>query len=155
QLGESVAAEVCGSTILGFDISHYQINTDWQAASDAGKVFAIVKATEGMTYIDPDFDTNWSGMKEAGLIRGAYHFFHPEDDPIKQADHFTNVIGALGSGDLPGALDLEVTDGESPSRVASTALSFLKRVEANTGKTPMIYTSPAFFSSSAGNPAGF
>src|SRR5438874_8444549 len=78
------ALTVCpgASTTEGVDISHYQPNTNWGSVAGSGRGFAIVKATEGTGYTDPDFHTNWSGMKSHSMVRGAYHFFHPADDPV-------------------------------------------------------------------------
>ncbi|HVY44757.1 MAG TPA: GH25 family lysozyme [Minicystis sp.] len=151
------ASTVCasGATTEGVDVSSYQPNTNWQQVAASGRGFAIVKATEGTTYTDPTFHANWSGMKAAGMVRGAYHFFHPSDDPIAQADYFTGVMGALGQGDLGGALDLEVTDGVAGATVVARAKSFLQRVEQNTGKVPLIYTSPGFWDGLGGDKSGF
>ncbi|HEY4121251.1 MAG TPA: GH25 family lysozyme [Byssovorax sp.] len=155
DVGTAEEASVCatGAIVKGVDISHYQANTDWGSVATS-RGFAIAKATEGETYTDPDFASNWQGMKDAGLVRGAYQFFHPGDDPVAQADFFTNTVGPLGDGDLPDTLDLEITDGLSGSEIAANALTFLARVESNSGKTPIVYTSPGFFDGLSGT-AGF
>ncbi len=41
----------------------------------SGRVFAFAKATDGVSYVDPTFAANWVAMKQAGLVRGAYHYF--------------------------------------------------------------------------------
>ena len=150
------ASTVCGDTsVKGMDVSHYDGTIDWTKAHAAGIDFAFVKATEGTTFTDPMFATNWAGMKTAGVVRGAYHFFHSNVDPVAQADFVTKTVGTLEAGDLPIVIDLEVTDGNSESTVMSTAKTFLDAVTKSTGMTAMIYTSPAFlsdFSSFASNP---
>jgi lysozyme len=155
-LGQAQEFGTCaaGATTKGVDISHYQPNTNWATYAGTGRDFAFVKATEGTSYKDPDFNANWAGMKANNIVRGAYHFFHPSDDPIAQADFFTSTVGPLGDGDIGLALDLEVTDGMSDATVASTAKAFLARVQQNSGKTPIVYVSPGFFSG-IGNPSGF
>jgi lysozyme len=137
------------------DVSHYDGTIDWTKAHTAGIDFAFVKATEGTTFTDPMFATNWAAMKAAGVVRGAYHFFHSNMDPVAQADFVTTTVGTLEPGDLPIVIDLEVTDGNSEATVASTAKTFLDAVTKSTGITAMIYTSPSFlsdFSTFAGNP---
>jgi len=90
--------------------SHYDDVVDWTKVKASGRDFAIAKATEGDTFDDPQFATNWAAMKQAGVVRSAYHFFHSTDDPIVQADHLLSVMGPLEPGDLPPSLDLEVTE---------------------------------------------
>jgi len=34
-------------------------------------------------------------MKSAGLVRGAYHFFHADVDPTQQATFFLAAVGTL------------------------------------------------------------
>ncbi len=53
-------------------------------------------------------------MKAAGVMRGTYHLFRPTQDPRAQAAVLVREItarGGLQPGDLPPALDIEVTDG--------------------------------------------
>jgi len=143
------------NTVQGIDVSAYQPNTDWAQVAGAGKKFAIIKATEGTGYVNSYFARDWAGAKAAGLIRGAYHFFHPGTDPTAQADHFVNTVGALGVGDLPMMLDLEVTDGLGPAAVAASMRTFLDRVHARSGRVPIIYTGYYFWTGSVGNPGGY
>src|ERR1022692_3007397 len=50
----------------------------------------------------------WRGAGEAGLLRGAYHFFHPTVPAAAQAESFIRSVVRLEPGDLPPVLDLEV-----------------------------------------------
>jgi lysozyme len=86
-------------------------------------------------------------MKEAGVMRGAYHFFHPASSPEDQAGHFLTVMGELSVGDLPPALDLEETSqthdewpGIPPEKRIGLVLRWLKKVEDATGMKTVIYT---------------
>ena len=90
----------------GIDVSHHQETVDWTKVAGAGISFAYAKASEGMN-ADPLFPANWAGMKAAGVIRGAYHFFRPKTDPAAQASHFCALVGALDPADLPPMVDLE------------------------------------------------
>ena len=92
----------------GIDISHFQRVVDWTAVAASGIQFCFIKATEGAGNIDPRFVQNWKSAGDAGLVRGAYHFFHPADAAIAQANSFLRMVGRLEPGDLPPALDLEV-----------------------------------------------
>ena len=79
------------------------------------------------------------------MIRGAYHFLRPEVDATAQADFFVATAGVPAAGDLPLALDLEVTDMLSGAAVAASAKTFLARVQEKTGRVPVVYTSASFW----------
>ena len=79
------------ANLQGIDVSHYQGTVDWGKVKSTGKVFAFAKATESTGSTDSQFATNWAAMKAAGVIRGAYHFFHADQDAAAQANHFLQV----------------------------------------------------------------
>ena len=148
-----------GPVVRGVDVSHYQGFIDWTRVHNAGKVFAFMKATEGTTFADPEFAHNWRASRQAGLLRGAYHFFHAGSDPLAQADFFLDRIDQVSSllaGDLPPVVDIEGTsiDGEPSSVVANHLHAWLQRVENRSGRRPIIYTGNAGWTA-AGNPSGF
>jgi lysozyme len=144
-----------GSTLKGVDVSHFDGTVDWGAARRDGVSFAIIKATEGTSFVDNHFASNWANTRANGIVHGAYHFFRPKSDPVAQADFFVSVAGSPKSGELPPVIDLEVTDGLTAAQVASGARTFLQRVQQKIGRVPMIYTSVRVFNSLLGGPAGF
>jgi lysozyme len=149
----SAAVTVCGqNTVQGMDVSHYDGTIDWATAKAHGIDFAFVKATESTTYVDPTFAANWAGMKAAGVVRGAYHFFRANTDPLVQASHVAQTVGALEANDLPIVLDLETADGETGATIGANAVKFLDAVTAATGKTAIVYTSPGFITGTVGTP---
>ncbi len=91
-LGEAQEASVCaaGTTVKGVDVSVYQGTVNWPDVKAAGNDFAIARISDG-SYLDTDFTKNWAGIKSAGMVRGAYQFFEPGEDPVTQANI---VIGA-------------------------------------------------------------
>jgi lysozyme len=131
-------------TVQGIDVSHFQGVVDWQKVADAGMAFAFAKATDGITYTDPEFAANWSAMYEAGLLRGAYHFFEPNDDATSQAQHFLATV-QIGTGDLPPVLDVEVTGGVANAQIWSGVSTWLQIVGQETGRQPIIYTASGFW----------
>ncbi|MFI5064612.1 MAG: glycoside hydrolase family 25 protein [Streptosporangiales bacterium] len=136
----------------GVDVSNFQPSFDWQA--EKGRIsFAFIKATEGTTFTDPDFGTNWRQSGAIGLVRGAYHFGHPGNPAAAEVSAFLAVVRAQGlhSGDLL-ALDLETTDGLQPAQVASYAQAWCDGVARATGHTPVVYTFLSF--AQQGNCAG-
>jgi lysozyme len=145
--------------IPGIDVSHFQAHVDWSAVAGTGVRFAFAKASEGIAVPDQYFLDNWNGTKAAGLLRGAYHFFHPNADPQAQATNFLKRLAAanggtplLAVGDLPAALDIEVTDGASTAALLAGANAWLAAVQAATGKRPIVYTYPSFWKTTLGNP---
>lgn len=128
----------------GIDVSHFQGNVHWPSVRQAGKVFAFAKATDGITYTDPQFAANWTGIKAAGLVRGAYHFFEPNDDAASQVQNFLNAV-QLEPGDLPPVLDVERNAGVTSAQLWEGVAAWLQEVEAKTGRQPMIYVSPGFW----------
>ncbi|TDC06910.1 hypothetical protein E1267_14825 [Nonomuraea longispora] len=122
----------------GQDVSNYQPQHDW-AASPAQ--FGIIKATEGTDFRDAAFARHWSELGKKGIVRGAYHYGHPANDPIAEAEHFLSMVNSQSSqpGDLL-VLDLETTDGKSVEEVNAWAKAWLSHVKAETGVTPMFYS---------------
>jgi lysozyme len=150
------AVKVCAgpTTLAGIDASHWQGSIDWAQVKGSGRTFAVVKATEGTTYVDTEFAANWAGMKQQGVVRSAYHFFHANLDPIAQADHFLQVIGPLEVGDLPPMLDVELADGQTGATITSTAIQWLDYVAMKTGIKPIFHSYPSFVTGTMGSPAG-
>src|SRR5690242_19097481 len=116
--------------MLGIDVADQDGKVNWVAVKDSGKTFAFDKATEGASIKDSAYGHHWQNMKAAGIIRGAYHFFHPHtSNPVKQAQEFLNTVGNLEPGDLPPVLDIEKTDGADNKTVINVAKQWLAEVE--------------------------
>jgi GH25 family lysozyme M1 (1,4-beta-N-acetylmuramidase) len=143
--------------VPGIDVSHWNGAIDWKRVRGDGFRFVFIKATEGVTYEDDTFPPNWKGARSVGMLRGAYHFFHPNIDPKKQADLFINYVKKTNDlGELPPVFDLEVGDGQPNHVIISRSKIWLDRVEAELGLRPLIYSSPGFlqyqFSELGGGP---
>lgn len=127
----------------GIDVSRYQRDVDWPVVKEAGISFAIAKASES-TFMDPKFTRNWPGMKQAGILRGAYHFFRPSQDPLKQADFFAKTLEA-DPGEIPPVLDVEGDDGLTNVSLIRSVEACLTRIEQRLNRRPMIYTRAGFW----------
>jgi len=131
----------------GVDVSHYQGIVRWDKLKRQGISFAFAKATGGLVHSDRYFGHNWQSMREEGILRGAYHFFHPADDAKTQAQHFVGIVkkhGGMRAGDLPPVLDVEKTDGVSSARIVEGVATWLKVVEQELGCQPIIYVGRSF-----------
>jgi lysozyme len=129
----------------GIDVSHFQGDVDWPTVKATGVSFAFAKATESTGTVDPMFKTNWQAMKDAGILRGAYHFFHPEKDATAQANNFIQTVGPLAPEDLPPVLDLEITDGATGSAIVQGVETWLTLVSQQMGRVPMIYVTASYW----------
>jgi lysozyme len=142
---DSVCA--AGTTVEGIDVSTFQGVVDWHKVASAGKKFAIARISDG-TLLDTKFTTNWPAIKAAGMVRGAYQFFEPADDPAVIAKIVVDAVGVLGPGDLPVTADVEVTGGQPAATIVAHLKAWSAAVEAGTGKAPLIYTGPGFWNGS-------
>lgn len=107
--------------------------------------FVFVKATEGASFVDPDFKENWRDAGRSGLRRGAYHFFRSSKDGEVQARNFISTVGDLRIMDLPPVLDIETIHlGCSKELLNQRALKWLQTVESHYGKKPVVYASSSF-----------
>ena len=146
--GSNVTSCATGSTLQGVDVSHYDGAINWTSVKAAGITFAFAKATESTGLLDDTFATNWAGMKAAGVVRGAYHFFDPSSSATAQASFVLSTVGTLEAGDLPIVLDFEQLDGVSEASAVADAVTFLEAVTKATGKTAILYMSSEFLSGS-------
>lgn len=128
----------------GIDVSHYQDRIEWTKVHKVGINFAFIKASEGNTLVDKMFTCNWTAAGNLDVLRGAYHFFRPELDPLEQAKHFLKVLGK-DPGELPPALDIEVLGNLSPDEVIRRATHWMTYVESKLHCKPILYTGSAFW----------
>jgi lysozyme len=138
------------ATVDGIDVSKYQGVIDWPAVREAGIGFAFIRVSDGLTDPDPMFAANWAGAAAAGIHRGAYQFFRPLRDPVAQADLLVDAMGPRRAGDLPPVIDVEVSDGVDRDGLAAAVRVWLARVEARTGRRPLVYTSAYFWADAVG-----
>ena len=117
----------------GIDISNWQKNLNLEKINFD---FVIVKATEGLHFVDPYCNRFITQAEKLGKPWGFYHFAHPENDPIREARFFyENTRNYFGRG-VP-VLDWEM----QPLGNTNWALTWLKEVEKLSGVKPMIYMS--------------
>jgi GH25 family lysozyme M1 (1,4-beta-N-acetylmuramidase) len=159
--GPPVAA---ARSLTGPDVASYQhpkgAAIHWRKVAKSGRTFAIVKATEGTTYVNPFFAKDYANAGTAGLVRGSYHFARPAtpivSTAVAQAKAFAAQVGTVtDTKTLPPALDLEVTGGLSSRQLVTWAQAFLLKMRKLTGRTPMLYTYPFFWSNDVNDPSAF
>jgi lysozyme len=124
---------------FGVDVSHWEGPINWQAASPAIG-FTYFKCTDGIRFVDAEFDNNRRGCAEAGVPHAPYHYFQPCLDPTVQVEHF---ISTAGKGYHRYIVDVEET--ERDRRITHRLHTFLERVEQLSGVRPAIYTSAGYW----------
>ncbi len=136
--------------VHGVDVSRWQAEIDWPKLRSQGANFAYIKATDGGDHLDPMFRKNWRGAQEAGLKRGAYHFFYWCRTAGEQADWFIRNVPKVADA-LPPVIDVEY-NGESkcqrrlsPAKVREKMQVFMDKLERHYGQRPIIYTAPDFY----------
>jgi GH25 family lysozyme M1 (1,4-beta-N-acetylmuramidase) len=141
--------------IRGIDVSSHQGRVDWQRVKADGIAFALIKATEGIDFVDQNRGANATGAKAAGLPYGFYHFARPDTrsgttlqsaigDARAEADALL-AVAFPKKGELLPVLDLE-TAGLPPARLAAWTKAWLERVTERIGTKPILYTFPGFWS---------
>lgn len=131
---------------FGIDISHYQRREDilWDGLSlGNGSLpikFVLLRATMGNRSTDRHFKEFWKNSKKNGLVRGAYHFYRPDEDPVLQANNFLAAVH-LEPGDLPPVLDIEkIPRRKSQEELIEDLKIWCAIVEEKYGTKPILYT---------------
>ena len=131
---------------FGIDMSHYQRKEDikWDSLSIGNRVipikFVILRATMGNRSADKNFDEFWALAKKHNLIRGAYHFYRADEDPVMQANNFLENA-KLEEGDLPPILDIEkIPRRKSNEKLIEDLKIWCRIVEEKYGVKPIIYS---------------
>lgn len=128
-------------TMNGIDISMWQRDINLSAVKAD---FVIVKATEGIGYVDKSCDMLFQKALSLGKKLGFYHFARPtaNNDPIREADFFyENCKGYFGK-----AIPILDWEAENKQNVAY-AKAWLDRVYQRSGVKPVIYMSESVVNS--------
>lgn len=151
-------AAAAPARLEGLDVSDYQPDAtiDWKTAAKRF-AFVFVKASQGTTNSAHDFAAHYANAKKAGIPRGAYHFISALSSADDQIAHFFDVVGDE-LGELPPVLDVEwqgSTKALGPLSAADFAqlvLDCLELLAKGSGKRPILYTAPGFWSFLVGVP---
>jgi lysozyme len=136
--------------VIGIDVSEFQGKVDWddiEILEEKYPVqFVFIRATAGNDRVDAQFKKNWDGAKENKIMRGAYHYYRPNENSIEQANLFIKTV-KLQKGDLPPVLDIERLPKNQPLDSLKKGLKrWLTKVEAHYQVRPIIYTGERYYS---------
>lgn len=135
--------------VYGIDISQYQGDINWidiNTIYDQVPIdFVYIRATMGEKAKDKRFLVNWKAAQSRAKLRGAYHYFRPNENSIRQARNFISTV-KLRPGDLPPVLDIE----ERPRKQSMDSLKvglkrWLDEIEKHYGIQPILYSGDSYF----------
>lgn len=134
---------------IGLDVSEYQGRIRWSYVDTLEKKyplhFVFIRATVGKDRKDLQFNRNWLGAKENKMIRGAYHYYRPNENSLEQAALFIKTV-QLQKGDLPPVLDIEkLPKNQSIENLKLGLKRWLNAVESHYGVKPIIYTGERYY----------
>jgi lysozyme len=134
---------------IGLDVSEYQDKISWSYVDTLEQKYPIhfvfIRATVGKDRVDRRFERNWVGAKENKMIRGAYHYYRPNENSVAQAKLFIKTV-ALHKGDLPPVLDIEkLPRNQSIDSLKVGLKRWLRLVESHYKVKPIIYTSEKYY----------
>jgi lysozyme len=134
---------------IGFDVSEYQSEIDWEQTYHIDESFELsfvfIRATAGKNKTDKRFKENWEASKKRQLIRGAYHYYRPNENSIEQAENFIKNV-KLEKGDLPPVLDIEKLPRKQSIDSLKVGLRrWLKKVEKHYKVKPIIYSGESYY----------
>jgi lysozyme len=134
---------------IGFDVSEYQSEIDWEQTYHIDEAFELsfvfIRSTAGKDKIDSKFKENWKAAKERQLIRGAYHYYRPNENSIEQAENFIKTV-RLQKGDLPPVLDIEkLPKSQSIDSLKVGLRRWLNKIEKHYKVKPIIYSGESYY----------
>ncbi|MBK0370736.1 glycoside hydrolase family 25 protein [Flavobacterium sp. SE-1-e] len=135
--------------VLGIDVSEFQEKIDWDLVETVEETYPIhfvfVRATAGCDRLDRRFKRNWKAVQDRKLIRGAYHYYRPNENSIQQAAFFIQHVH-LEKGDLPPVLDIEkLPKTQSIDSLKVGLHRWLDKVEAHYKVRPIIYSGERYY----------
>lgn len=131
---------------FGIDISEHQGIIDWLQVKDSyhDVEFVIMRSSMGIDGKDKFFERNWSYTKQLGFIRGAYHYYRPNEDAETQFYNFVRTV-AFEKGDLFPVLDVEKPSREGNEHLVTGVNKWLKLAEKHFGVKPILYSYKDFY----------
>ena len=134
--------------VVGFDVSQFQGDIHWEEIDSVEGYklhFVFVRATAGSDKLDSKFKENWEQAKKNHFIRGAYHYYRPNENSLEQAKNFIKNV-RLEKGDFPPVLDIEkLSENQSTDSLKVGLKRWLEAVDRHYNKKPIIYTGEKYY----------
>ena len=131
----------------GIDISHHNGKIDWKKVQKGHPEvqFVYIKATEGASWVDSNYDYNLKHARKKGFKVGSYHFFNYRVSAREQFDNFAKNVDSKKQDIIP-MVDFEKYGSAKNARNAVAELKvFCRMVKDHYGVYPMIYTNERIY----------
>lgn len=121
----------------GIDVSNFQASLDFNKV-DAE--VCIIKASEGLTYINPSLKHSYSGARAKGMKVGYYHYLRA-NDAVAEAKHFLSAICGL---DNNCKLVIDAEQQSEANGISARTRKFADYLISQ-GKEVVLYTGLSFY----------
>ena len=141
---------LAGESLLGIDVSEFQLDIDWEQVKAAGVEFVMIRvgyrgSMEGNLYADSNAQTYYEGAKAAGLKVGGYFFSQAitVQEAVAEAEFALDVMSGWEL-DMPMVYDWEFmtensrTASMDPRTLTDCTKAFCDVIR-RAGFEPMIY----------------
>jgi len=127
------------------DVSNWQGRVNWRQVKASGVDRAYIKWGEGAT-VDAQAVRNVTQARANGVQLGLYFYAHPSRSPLDSARWFIRTAAPyLKPGDLPPALDLEISEGLSWQQLNEWKQAWFAQVDAHIGCRAVFYSYLSFW----------
>lgn len=127
--------------LSGIDVSHWEGRIDFRRVKEAGIRLVYIKATQGESEIDPDFERNYREAERENMRIGFYHYVTARDlsEAEAEAVFFWDRIKGKKQQARP-VMDFEEFGDLSHKEVREISLRFLRELEERAGVKPVLYS---------------
>ena len=125
----------------GIDVSEWQGNINFARVKEAGIEMVYIRAGQGFSYEDAQFERNYEEAKRNGLKIGVYHYMTARsvEDAKLQAQFFVSLISGKQI-DCKLAMDFESFGSLNKSQINEIAVVYMKEVKRLSGKDVVVYS---------------
>lgn len=125
----------------GIDVSEWQGNINFARVKEAGIEMVYIRAGQGFSYKDAQFERNYEEAKRNGLKIGIYHYMTARsvEDAKLQAQFFVSLISGKQI-DCKLAMDFESFGSLNKSQINEIAVVYMKEVKRLSGKDVVVYS---------------
>ena len=129
----------------GIDVSKYQGRIDWEAIANNENIkFVYIKATEGATYTDPNFERNIAEARKHGVKVGCYHFLRSSSTIDDQFENIKQHIRREEQSLVP-MIDVETKGKWNNEQLVDSLHALAVKIFDYYRCAPIIYTYVNFY----------
>ncbi len=125
----------------GIDVSEWQGEIDFARVKEAGIEVVYIRAGQGFSYEDAQFERNYEQARRYGFKIGVYHYMTARsvEAARTQAQFFVSLISGKQI-DCRLAMDFESFGSLSRSQINEIALAYMEEVKRLSGKEVVVYS---------------